>query len=378
MGYFFESDVWSNSARKPFSVILSNSRSSRQIRLSWQHSIVLYQHWRGGGLQISQSQHCLRRTERPGLGALGPEAWNQTESLQGSCYSIPALCKETWTVYSRHAEQLKAFHIRCLRTLLRIRWQDKVPDTEVLQRAESESIHAILLRSQLRWAGHVQRMDDSWLPKRLLCGELKAGQCSLGRPKKRYKDKESLKRCDIPYSTWEVSANDRPAWHSLVSTGVLAFEAKRIHEKIRFAREERKGVQIPKLVQPPASPARIATDTFARRLGSSAIFAPTLLHSDMKSWSSSPAKDEHHHHHQFHNLMAFLAQNVGENPRHVPWNNKNTEFEWGRQNMMGYLCMNFKAVYECTPYLHDREKYYYCTRHSGASPTKKSASQLKK
>ena len=34
--------------------------------------------------------------------------------------------------------------------------------------------------------------------------------------------------------------------------------------------------------------------------------------------------------------MAPLAQNVGENPRHVPWNNKNTEFEGRRQNMMGY------------------------------------------
>ena len=44
--------------------------------------------------------------------------------------------------------------------------------------------------------------------------------------------------------------------------------------------------------------------------------------------------------------------------------------------MMGYSCM--KAVYEHTPYLHDREKYYYCTRHSGASPTRKSASQVKK
>ena len=64
-----------------------------------------------------------------------------------------------------------------------------------------------------------------------------------------------------------------------------------------------------------------------------------------------------------------------ENPRHVPSNNKNTEFEGRRQNMIGYSCM--KAVYERTPYLHDREKYYYCTRHSGASPTRKSASQVK-
>jgi len=137
-------------------------------------------------------------------------------------------------------------------------------------------------------------MDDSRLPKRLLYGELTAGQRSLGRPKKRYRDslKESIQRYDIPYSTWEASANDRPAWHSLVSAGVLAFEANRIRE--RFAREERKGVQIPNPVQPPASPARIATDTFARRLGSSAISAPTLLPTDMQSWSSSPAKDEHH------------------------------------------------------------------------------------
>ena len=36
---------------------------------------------------------------------------------------------ETWNVYSRHARQLNFFHMRCLRKLLCIRWQDKVPDT---------------------------------------------------------------------------------------------------------------------------------------------------------------------------------------------------------------------------------------------------------
>ena len=39
---------------------------------------------------------------------------------------------ETWTTYSRHIKQLNAFHMRCLRSLLHIKWQDKVPDTEVL------------------------------------------------------------------------------------------------------------------------------------------------------------------------------------------------------------------------------------------------------
>ena len=61
---------------------------------------------------------------------------------------------------------------------------------------------------------------------------------------------------------------------------------------------------------------------------------------------------------------------------HVPWTNKNAEFEAGRQNMMGFSCM--KAVYEHTPYLHGREKYYYDTPHSGESAIRKSASQQSK
>ena len=70
----------------------------------------------------------------------------------------------------------------------------------------------------------------------------------------------------------------------------------------------------------------------------------------------------------------------GENPRHVPWNNKNTEVEGRWQNMMGYSCMQMYegCLRKHTSYLHDREKYYYCTRHSGASLTRKSAKPAKK
>ena len=34
---------------------------------------------------------------------------------------------ETWTIYSRHAKQLNHFHTGCLRRILRIEWQDKIP-----------------------------------------------------------------------------------------------------------------------------------------------------------------------------------------------------------------------------------------------------------
>ena len=67
---------------------------------------------------------------------------------------------ETWTVYQRHAKKLNHFHLSCLRKLLKIRWQDKIPDTEVLKKAKGQSVHTLLKLAQLRWTGHVKRMPN--------------------------------------------------------------------------------------------------------------------------------------------------------------------------------------------------------------------------
>ena len=67
---------------------------------------------------------------------------------------------ETWTVYQRHAKRLNHFHTSCLRKLLKIKWQDRIPDTEVLKRAGMQSIYTLLKLAQLRWTGHVTRMPD--------------------------------------------------------------------------------------------------------------------------------------------------------------------------------------------------------------------------
>ncbi|VDM00258.1 unnamed protein product [Schistocephalus solidus] len=36
----------------------------------------------------------------------------------------------TWTVYSNQTRKLNHFHLRCLRSILKLRWQDRIPDTE--------------------------------------------------------------------------------------------------------------------------------------------------------------------------------------------------------------------------------------------------------
>ena len=65
---------------------------------------------------------------------------------------------ETWTVYQRHAKRLNHFHTSCLRKRLKIKWQDRIPDTEVLKRAGMQTIHTLLKLAQLRWTGQVTRM----------------------------------------------------------------------------------------------------------------------------------------------------------------------------------------------------------------------------
>lgn len=150
---------------------------------------------------------------------------------------------ETWTVYQRHARKLNHFHTTCLRKLLDIKWQDRIPDTEVLSRADLPSIHTILMQSQLRWAGHVARMSDERIPKKLLFGELQQGKRSQGGQKKRFKDtlKASLKAFNIGQGTWEQAAQDRGAWRSAVRNGAKTCEANRIAvaENRRQARKNR-------------------------------------------------------------------------------------------------------------------------------------------
>ena len=138
-------------------------------------------------------------------------------------------CK-TWTVYQWHAKRPNHFHTSCLRKLLKIKWQEKIPGTEVLKRAGMQSIHTLLKLAQLRWTGHVTRMPDERLSKKILYGEFQVGKHSHGGQKKRYKDtlKASLKDFNIPTESWEHFAQDHTKWRGLIRRGAEEYEAKRI------------------------------------------------------------------------------------------------------------------------------------------------------
>jgi hypothetical protein len=139
---------------------------------------------------------------------------------------------ETWTIYSRHIRKLNKFHFRCLRRILGISWKDRVSNLEVLKRADIEDVEAMIIRHQLRWTGHVLRMDTRRIPKILFYGELAHGRRTQGGQFKRYRDniKQHLQEggCDI--TRWEQIATDRPGWRTLVKQTVTRITQKRAQQ----------------------------------------------------------------------------------------------------------------------------------------------------
>ncbi len=192
---------------------------------------------------------------------------------------------ETWTVYQRHARMLNHFHTTSLRKIINIKWQDKVPDTDVLAKTGLSSIHTILMQSQLCWAGHVVRMPDHRLPKKLFYGELQQGQRSHGGQKKRFKDnlKAALKAFSIDPDSWEQTASDRATWRSYLHNGSKLCESSRIaaaeiKRQVRKARASDPPGDVP-LIQCP-----FCNRTFRARIG---------LTSHLRTHRTEPAPPTH-------------------------------------------------------------------------------------
>ena len=137
---------------------------------------------------------------------------------------------------------------------MNIRWQDKVSNISVLNRGCSQSIEAIVALHRLRWAGHVSRMPEERLPKRVLYSELTDRRRRIGAPCKRYKDqlKSSLNVCNIDHNNWETDAADRVLWRKRVKAGVAQFEnekertyGRKRQEKLLKAQQPRPPPHIP-------------------------------------------------------------------------------------------------------------------------------------
>ena len=115
-----------------------------------------------------------------------------TQNTKVRVYQACILCtllygSETCTTHMPQECLLNTFHIRCLRRILDIKWQDHIPNNDILTRAGVSSMYSLLSR--------VRRMEDGRIPKHVLYGQLASGRSRrVGRPALRFKD---TCKCDV-------------------------------------------------------------------------------------------------------------------------------------------------------------------------------------
>ena len=153
-------------------------------------------------------------------GALQKRPWrcndigtkNQSEGLLSCSHPLPAL-------FHRGHHSLPQAHCGSdkspaspptLSDILNIKWQDRIPGVEVLRRAHTVSVEALITVSQLRrWAGLVRRMANSRLPKAVFYSELR-----------------HMKKTGISNDTWEEEAVQRIKRRGLLRKATSAVEGQ--------------------------------------------------------------------------------------------------------------------------------------------------------
>ena len=142
---------------------------------------------------------------------------------------------ETWTVYQRHAKRLNHFHTSCLRKLLKIKWQDRIPDTEVLKRAGMQSVQCTYSSE----TGTVKMgrpcYQDAWgtFAKENPLWRTRNGQMLP------WWSEEAIQRHpqSLPQGfqhsnrVWEQIAQDQAKWWGLIRRGASEYEAKRTRSR---------------------------------------------------------------------------------------------------------------------------------------------------
>ena len=98
--------------------------------------------------------------------------------------------------------------------------RDQISNAELFKLTNMVSLEKYVKRSRLRWAGHVTRMPDNRLPKKILFGRVVGGSRGDGRPKKTWSQclEEDCGEVGVSYGKWTAAAAEdkRALWRQII------------------------------------------------------------------------------------------------------------------------------------------------------------------
>ena len=240
------------------------------------------------GSQIQATGECVvdirHRIDqaRKAFWRLASVVWNVTQlslktklMVYRSCVmSVLLYGSETWTVDWPRKAQLEKFHMTCLRKICGVSRMDQqtrgITNDQIKQCLGVPSIMQMVHQNRLRWVGHVARMDNDRLPKRMLFAFLPEGQGQHRLPGKaagkRFRDGvvESLRVAGLPVTGWLQHAceGEGRAWK--IATRGVALWFKPVHPHQRGVVPDRTQERIQVLGAPIRSPKKGVEKQWAR------------------------------------------------------------------------------------------------------------------
>ena len=143
---------------------------------------------------------------------------------------------ETWTTKRDAVRKLEVFHNRCLRGILGISaMQQRMEHISSVQLAKrfgmEESLEDMVMARQLCWLGHVARMSEERIPKKVLFGWLPQRRPAHGT-KMRWRDRvrRDLRKFHIDENTWFKECQERPVWRRKCRDGLRETTKERLAE----------------------------------------------------------------------------------------------------------------------------------------------------
>ena len=131
---------------------------------------------------------------------------------------------ETWSLTLREEPRLRVFENRVLTRVFGPKRDEATEEWRKLHNEELSDLYSLpnivrVVKSRMRWAGHVARMGEGRSVHRVLVGKPE-GKRPLGRPRRRWEDniKMDLQEMAGSCGDWMELAQDRDRWRALVST----------------------------------------------------------------------------------------------------------------------------------------------------------------